>query len=153
MRAPLLCVIGVSLWSAATVARQAAPPATLPPELRAHVQTGRLDMISSIRGLPLGVRNEMQWLFGGGDLRVVERFRCVCRRARRRLWLLGSNSVGGTENLVNQAIFLGASRIEIEICPFGIANDLPKGLSGTVGKDPIDLALHLLESIEMLSCG
>jgi len=72
MRAPLLCVIGVSLWSAATVARQAAPPATLPPELRAHVQTGRLDMISSIRGLPLGVRNEMQWLFGGGDLDIAE---------------------------------------------------------------------------------
>jgi hypothetical protein len=55
----LLCVIGMSLWSATAVARQAAPAAALPPELRAHVQNGRLDMISSLRGLPLGVRTEL----------------------------------------------------------------------------------------------
>lgn len=72
MRARLLCVIGVSLWSPATVARQAAPPATLPPELRAHVQEGRLDMISSIRGLPLGVRNELETLFGTPTLDIAE---------------------------------------------------------------------------------
>jgi hypothetical protein len=72
MRARLLCVIGVSLWSAATVARQAAPSAILPPELRAHVQEGRLDMISSIRGLPLGVRNELQMLFGTQTLDIAE---------------------------------------------------------------------------------
>jgi hypothetical protein len=72
MRARLLCVIGVSLWPAATVAGQAAPPATLPPELRAHVQEGRLDMISSIRGLPLGVRNELQALFGTPTLDIAE---------------------------------------------------------------------------------
>ena len=68
----LLCVIGVSLWTATTVARQAAPAAALPPELRAHVQNGRLDMISSIRGLPLGVRTELQTLFGTSTLDLAE---------------------------------------------------------------------------------
>jgi len=68
----LLCVIGMSLWSATAVARQAAPAAALPPELRAHVQNGRLDMISSIRGLPLGVRNELQMLFGTPTLDIAE---------------------------------------------------------------------------------
>lgn len=68
----LLFVIGVSLWSATTVARQAAPATALPPELRAHVQNGRLDLISSLRGLPLGVRTELQSLFGTPTLDIAE---------------------------------------------------------------------------------
>jgi hypothetical protein len=68
----LLCVIGMSLWSATAAARQAAPAAALPPELRAHVQNGRLDMISSLRGLPLGVRTELQSLFGTPTLDIAE---------------------------------------------------------------------------------
>ena len=67
----LLCVIGASLWTATAGARQTAP-AALPPELRAHVQNGRLDMISSLRGLPLGVRTELQALFGTPTLDIAE---------------------------------------------------------------------------------
>jgi len=70
MRGRLLCVIGVGLWSATPVARQA--PAVLPGELRAHVQNARFDVVSSIRGLPLGVRGELQALFGSPTLDIAE---------------------------------------------------------------------------------
>ena len=72
MRARMFWVIGVCLWSAATVARQAAPPAALPVELRTHVQNARFDVVSSVRGLPLGVRAELEVLFGGQTLDMAE---------------------------------------------------------------------------------
>src|SRR6187455_1615282 len=72
MRARMFWVIGVCLWSAATVARQAAPPAALPVELRTHVQNARFDVVSSVRGLPLGVRAELATLFGGQTLDMAE---------------------------------------------------------------------------------
>jgi len=37
----------------------------LPAALRAHVQNDRFEIVTSIRGLPLGVRDELQTLFGG----------------------------------------------------------------------------------------
>jgi hypothetical protein len=70
MRAPLLCAIGVSLWSATPIARQAPPP--LSGELRAHVQNGRFDTVSSLNGLPVGVRSELQTLFGSPNLDIVD---------------------------------------------------------------------------------
>ena len=73
MRAPLiLCVLGVSLWSSATGARQAAPSGPLPAELRSHLQNGRFDVVTSVRGLPLGVRTELQSLFGTPTLDIAE---------------------------------------------------------------------------------
>src|SRR6185436_1484335 len=71
MRTRLLCMILVSL-SPATTGTSQTTPAALPGDLRPHVQYGRFDVVTSIRGLPLGVRNEMQWLFGGGDLDIAE---------------------------------------------------------------------------------
>lgn len=71
MRTRLLCMILVSL-SPATMGAGQTTPAALPGDLRPHVQNGRFDVVTSIRGLPLGVRNEMQWLFGGGDLDIAE---------------------------------------------------------------------------------
>ena len=65
MRVPLLGILAAILGSATMAARQAAPPVALPAELRPHLQNGRLDPITSIRGLPLGVRNELERLFGG----------------------------------------------------------------------------------------
>jgi len=70
MRTPLFCVMLVSLSTVTVGAGQ--PPVALPADLRAHVQTGRFDEVTSIRGLPLGVRNELQWLFGGGELDIAE---------------------------------------------------------------------------------
>jgi hypothetical protein len=41
-------------------------------ELRAHVQDERFEIVTSIRGLPLGVRDELQQLFGSQSLDIAE---------------------------------------------------------------------------------
>jgi hypothetical protein len=71
-RTRLLCAIGVSLWSASVAGSQAAPAATLSGAARAHVKNERFDMVTSIRGLPLGVRDELQILFGSATLDIAE---------------------------------------------------------------------------------
>ncbi|MBY0492766.1 MAG: hypothetical protein K2Y23_01005 [Cyanobacteria bacterium] len=43
----------------------AALPITLPQALQAHFKDERFQIVTSIRGLPLGVRDELQELFGG----------------------------------------------------------------------------------------
>ena len=40
--------------------------------LRNHVKDGRFAIVTSIRGLPLGVRNELQTLFGSQTLDIAE---------------------------------------------------------------------------------
>src|SRR5262245_58368946 len=71
-RTRLLCAIGVSLWSAAVAGRQAAPPTPLSGALRAHLSDERLGIVTSIRGLPLGVRDGLQTLFGSQALDIAE---------------------------------------------------------------------------------
>ena len=61
----LFCAIGMSLWSAVATGSQAAPSVALDEALKAHLKSERLEMVTSIRGLPLGVRDELQTLFGG----------------------------------------------------------------------------------------
>lgn len=68
----LLCAIGVSMWSVVIVGSQAAAPAVLSPALRAHVKDGRWGIVTSIRGLPLGVRDGLQTLFGTQSLDIAE---------------------------------------------------------------------------------
>ncbi len=68
----LLCAIGVSLWSAVGTGNQAAPAGTLPDALRAHVRGEQYAIVTSIRGLPLGVRDELQALWGSGTLDIAE---------------------------------------------------------------------------------
>ena len=68
----LLCAIGVSLWSVAVVGNQAAAPVVLSGPLRAHLSDERFGIVTSIRGLPLGVRNELQTLFGSPALDIAE---------------------------------------------------------------------------------
>jgi hypothetical protein len=67
----LLCAIGLSVWPAVAIS-QTAVPATLPRTLRAHVKAERFDVVTSIRGLPLGVRDGLQTLFGGQTLDIAE---------------------------------------------------------------------------------
>jgi hypothetical protein len=62
----------VSLCSAVVGGYQAAPATALSGELRAHVQGERFAIVTSIRGLPLGVRAELQTLFGGQSLDMAE---------------------------------------------------------------------------------
>jgi hypothetical protein len=68
----LFCAIGVSLWSAVVTCSQAAPTGALPEALRAHVKNERLGIVTSIRGLPLGVRDGLQTLFGSQALDIAE---------------------------------------------------------------------------------
>jgi hypothetical protein len=62
----------VILWSAVVACSQAAPPNTLLGELRAHVQDERFQIVTSIRGMPLGVRAELQTLFRSEALDIAE---------------------------------------------------------------------------------
>src|SRR5687768_1030907 len=71
-RGRLLCAIGVSLWSVVIAGSQATPPGGLSTELRAHIRDGRFGVVTSIRGLPLGVREALQALFGTGTLDIAE---------------------------------------------------------------------------------
>ena len=61
--------IGVTLLSAVLSCSQAAP-AVLSAELREHIKLERFDIVTSIRGLPLGVRGGLQTLFGSHEFDV-----------------------------------------------------------------------------------
>jgi hypothetical protein len=71
-RTRLFCAIGVSLWSAALAGSQGTSTAALPEALRAHVKAERFQIVTSIRGLPLGVRDGLQKLFGTPTLDIAE---------------------------------------------------------------------------------
>ena len=62
----------MSLWSAVGAAVQAPAPMELPGALRAHVQDRRFAVVTSLRGLPLGVREGLQALFGSQSLDIAE---------------------------------------------------------------------------------
>ena len=66
----LLCAIGLSVSAAA--ASQTAVPEVLSPALRDHIKNERFEVVTSIRGLPLGVRDGLQTLFGGQALDIAE---------------------------------------------------------------------------------
>src|SRR5262245_55587257 len=71
-RTRLLCAIGVSLWAAVVVGSQAVPPVALSAALRAHLKDGQFGIVTSIRGLPLGVRNGLETLFASQTLDIAE---------------------------------------------------------------------------------
>ena len=64
--------IGVMVCAAVVAAVLAAVPAPLPEGLRAHITNERFQIVTSIRGLPLGVRDALQELFGSGSLDIAE---------------------------------------------------------------------------------
>ena len=70
--ARLLCAIGLSVWSPVSAASQTAAPPALSGTLRNHVKEERFDIVTSIRGLPLGVREGLQTLFDGQTLDIAE---------------------------------------------------------------------------------
>lgn len=61
----LVGAIGVSLWSAMAEGSQATDTGALSEALRVHVRDERFQIVTSIRGLPIGVRDSLQTLFGG----------------------------------------------------------------------------------------
>ena len=64
--------MGVSLCLALVADNLAAAPLPLPPTLRGIVKDARFQIVTSIRGLPLGVRDELQKLFGSRTLDIAE---------------------------------------------------------------------------------
>lgn len=70
-RTPLLCAIGLSLLSTVSAGSQATD-AALPTALRAHLRDERFGIVTSIRGLPLGVRDGLQTLFNSQTLDIAE---------------------------------------------------------------------------------
>ena len=68
----LLCAIGFIVWPAVAATSQTAVPAALSATLREHVKDERFEVVTSIRGLPLGVRDGLQTLFGGQTLDIAE---------------------------------------------------------------------------------
>jgi hypothetical protein len=71
-RTRILCAIGLSVWSAIAAGNQAVAPTALSPSLRAHVKDARFGIVTSIRGLPIGVRDGLQMLFGSQGLDIAE---------------------------------------------------------------------------------
>jgi len=71
-RTSLLCAVGLSLWSTVVTGGQVAAPGALSEALRAHVQDERFGTVTSIRGLPLGVRDGLQKVFGSQSLDIAE---------------------------------------------------------------------------------
>ena len=73
IRSAAYCGIGVlSLVCVVAAVNQKQSAAALPETLRAHLKNERLDVVTSIRGLPLGVREELQTLFGSPTLDIAE---------------------------------------------------------------------------------
>ena len=71
-RLQISCVIvGVGLCIVAAAGQRQSASA-LPDTLRAHLKSERFDVVTSIRGLPLGVREEMQKLFGTQTLDIAD---------------------------------------------------------------------------------
>src|SRR5262245_6450222 len=64
-RTQLLFAIGVSFWAAVVAESQASDPGALPASLRTHLQGDQFQIVTSIRGFPLGVRDGLQKLFNG----------------------------------------------------------------------------------------
>ena len=71
-RTPLFCAVSVSLLSAVLAAYQAAPAAMTLEAMRAHVEGEQFGIVSSIRGLPLDVRNELQELWDSRTLDIAD---------------------------------------------------------------------------------
>ena len=67
-----LLVIGICFCSLVAARGQKASPAVLSAELRDYVQKEPFSIVTSIRGLPLGVRDELQSLFGTHSLDIAE---------------------------------------------------------------------------------
>ncbi len=71
-RTLLLCALTLGLCAAVIGGHQAAVPAALSEALRVHLKGERFQIVTSLRGLPLGVREELQTLFGVGGLDIAE---------------------------------------------------------------------------------
>ena len=70
--ATLVFAFAISVWPVVTVGSQAPAGHALPEPLRAHVNEDRFEVVTSVRGLPLGVRDQLQTLFRSAVLDIAE---------------------------------------------------------------------------------
>jgi len=63
-------MIGVSVWSAAAFAGQAT--GTLPAALRTRLQNAKFGIVTSVRGLPLTMREQLQAMWKSSTLDIAE---------------------------------------------------------------------------------
>ena len=68
----LPCVVSVIVSLVMAAGNQTAPPAALSEALQAHVKDEQFGLVTSIRGLPLGVREALQTLFGSSSPDIAE---------------------------------------------------------------------------------
>lgn len=71
LRLLLACAVSVSLGWAALAGRQSAT-FRMPADLQAHVKSDRFQAVTSVRGLPLGVRDAMRALWSTPGLDIVD---------------------------------------------------------------------------------
>ena len=69
---PFLCAIAMTLTTVVTAGTQTPAANALPGPLRAHVTQERFQVVTSVRGLPLGVRDGLQTLFRSSFLDIAE---------------------------------------------------------------------------------
>ena len=62
----------VVLWSTLVACSQSAPAAALPEAVRDVVKSERFQLVTSIRGMPIGVRDGLQTLFATETLDIAE---------------------------------------------------------------------------------
>ena len=65
-RTRLVSVAAGILGSTVAAVMQTSSPGALSPALRTHLQAERFQIVTSVRGFPLGVRDRLQTLFTGG---------------------------------------------------------------------------------------
>lgn len=68
----VLGAAGVTLGLAVVGGHQTTSAPALTEALRAHVKEERFGIVTSVRGLPLGVRDALQTLFGSGSLDIAD---------------------------------------------------------------------------------
>lgn len=68
----LFSAIGVSLGLTVLIGSQLTPSHALSADLRAHVQNERFQIVTALRGLPIGVRNGLQMLFESQSFDIAE---------------------------------------------------------------------------------
>jgi hypothetical protein len=64
--------VGVTLWAVVAAGSQTSNFGALSGALRTHVESERFGIVTSIRGVPLGVRDALSTLFGSGTLDIAE---------------------------------------------------------------------------------
>ena len=71
-RLAVVAALAASLASVVVFVSQSTTSGVVSPTLRSHLQTDRFQVVTSVRGLPLGVREQLQQMFGSGTLDIAE---------------------------------------------------------------------------------